>query len=864
MKKFFKALAVVLALTLVIGTIPASAAVDFTLKRNSKIIYIDGAKGTNGEKKCVTVNKYQLTKLFKTGFDAEVMDLKLESADKNIATTSNKYDRVYAQNIGKTTVKMTVFSLDTDKILDSEEVTIQVKKNATEDTFVVVSDDLVDGAKLGVNTEYTLKMPRVDAEGNWLDTDKRALTCDADSVVITATNKYATAYTVKFTEAGEFTLKASTFQSKKFPDTLLSKDIKVTVGFTAESVAQSALAKADVTFDSNVGKADKASFGAYYMIGDTQIPFSSVKEVSVKDNVVTVEFFTEFTANETYYITYENAAVGSFKAVEVNANSVAAVAVPDQEAVASTLTDIKYALLDANGIDITSKLGNGLNGSMSFTLVNPATDAFASGNQVYITKAGESYDLTAKYTWYVDGVEKFVEGTGKVTSKAAAVAQFAGVEGLVVKSGSANAVADSNVKPLANWTMSDTADLQIKVKYTLDGKDSFESFLTDRSLKYKAEVADPSIIMLGSYDGTNGAYALIANKEGTTTILVSELQADGNYKVIAAFPITVKAARKAAKLTVTADKNNLNNAFASDAVKFTVSLFDQYDEKLDGQAYTIDQVAGKEYALVNLAGGSTGTDLVLTPANITFTKAGAVTLKFISGDFNQTIGVSIADDANAQLQILKVSGNALDTGLKADTEAKTITVSLAGQTAGGYAASGEAITFVAEAPKSQASTGSATYYNYTVSVDGKLLTAENKNFAANTFTSIVGAASSAATKLAKGNYVVTAYKVAQNGTAQIVSVVGTSSFTVTDNQTQPEWKQTAEKVASLDAATIASAFEFKFNGEVVSALPLVKDVNFTVDGAETTAYVKSATVRVENATLGYVDFVINLGVLIKK
>lgn len=856
MKKFFKALAVVLALTLVIGTIPASAAVDFTLKRNSKIIYIDGAKGTNGEKKCVTVNKYQLTKLFKTGFDAEVMDLKLESADKNIATTSNKYDRVYAQNIGKTTVKMTVFSLDTDKILDSEEVSIQVKKNATEDTFVVVSEDLVDGAKLGVNTEYTLKMPRVDAEGNWLDTDKRRLECDADSVVITATNKYATAYTVKFTEAGEFTLKASTFQSKKFPDTLLSKDIKVTVGFTAESVAQSALAKADVTFDSNVGKADKASFGAYYMIGDTQIPFSSVKEVAVKDNVVTVEFFTEFTANETYYITYENAAVGSFKAIEVKADSVAAVAVPDQDVVASTLADIKYSLLDANGIDITSKLGNGLNGSMSFTLVNPATDAFASGNQVYITKAGESYDLTAKYTWYVDGVEKFVEGTGKVTSKAAAVAQFAGVEGLVVKSGSANAVADSNVKPLANWTMSDAADLQIKVKYTLDGKDSFKSFLDG----FKAEVADPSIIMLGSYDATNGAYALIANKEGTTTILVSELQADGNYKVIAAFPITVKAARKAAKLTVTADKNNLNNAFASDAVKFTVSLFDQYDEKLDGQAYTIDQVAGKEYALVNLAGGSTGTDLVLTPANITFTKAGAVTLKFICGDFNQTIGVSIADDANAQLQILKVSGNALDTGLKADTEAKTITVSLAGQTAGGYAAAGEAITFVAEAPKSQASTGSATYYNYTVSVDGKLLTAENANFAANTFTSIVGAASSAATKLAKGNYVVTAYKVAQNGTAQIVSVVGTSSFTVTDNQTQPEWKQTAEKVASLDAATIASAFEFKFNGNVVAPIA----VDFTVDGAGSTAYVKSATVRVENATLGYVDFVINLGVLIKK
>ena len=53
MKKFFKALALVLALTLVLGTVPASAAVDADKVRKEKTLYVDGTKGfktVDGEK----------------------------------------------------------------------------------------------------------------------------------------------------------------------------------------------------------------------------------------------------------------------------------------------------------------------------------------------------------------------------------------------------------------------------------------------------------------------------------------------------------------------------------------------------------------------------------------------------------------------------------------------------------------------------------------------------------------------------------------------------------------------------------------------------------------------------------------------
>ena len=100
MKKFFKALALVLALTLVVGTIPASAAeYEFSLKKEKKIIYLGGAQGEKEEDgatvKCGTKSRYKISKLVE-GFDASTMDIKLESSDKSIEKTSNAKDKVYA------------------------------------------------------------------------------------------------------------------------------------------------------------------------------------------------------------------------------------------------------------------------------------------------------------------------------------------------------------------------------------------------------------------------------------------------------------------------------------------------------------------------------------------------------------------------------------------------------------------------------------------------------------------------------------------------------------------------------------------------------------------------------------------------
>ena len=101
MKKFFKALALLLALVLVIGSIPVAAAEqgDFALKGkvnkktdlHQKIIYIGGAKGVKDDEAgtvCKTGAWANVAKLVK-GFDADTMYIELESSDKDIVRTES-------------------------------------------------------------------------------------------------------------------------------------------------------------------------------------------------------------------------------------------------------------------------------------------------------------------------------------------------------------------------------------------------------------------------------------------------------------------------------------------------------------------------------------------------------------------------------------------------------------------------------------------------------------------------------------------------------------------------------------------------------------------------------------------------------
>ena len=154
-------------------------------------------------------------------------------------------------------------------------------------------------------------------------------------------------------------------------------------------------------------------------------------------------------------------------------------------------------------------------------------------------------------------------------------------------------------------------------------------------------------------------------------------------------------------------------------------------------------------------------------------------------------------------------------------------------------------------------------YVYTVKKDTNIQKASDlgANFAGNTFTNVTKNASGSAVLLGKGSYNVEAYKVKNVNGKVTLEFLGAKAFTVTDNQTALTWTKTdkAEKLTSLATSDdLKAAFEVKFGNDVVTDVTF----DYTNDGA--TAYVKSVSYTVVNATLGSRTVTATVDTLVKK
>ena len=349
MKKFFKALALLLALVLVIGSIPVAAAEqgDFALKGkvnkktnlHQKIIYIGGANGVKDDEAgtvCKTGAWANVAKLV-TGFDADTMYIELESSDKDIVRTESgkkmadedKY-WIKSKGVGSATVTVKLFRESDDFLLFNDDLMVTVKKNADEVKYQILDSEGNDVTeqKLGANTDYTVKLTRLNEEGAQIDTDLRCLEGDKDAVEIKEANEYTTLYTVNFKKSGSFTLKAGAYQSKSYNKVLKSVDIPVVVGYDVASVAQNSIKSVDVTFkQNNVAGLTAADFKAYYeLTNGTKYYPSAVEKVTVNENVANVQFFSAFKQDTEYFLEYNGEAY-SFKTAKIDANSVASIVV---------------------------------------------------------------------------------------------------------------------------------------------------------------------------------------------------------------------------------------------------------------------------------------------------------------------------------------------------------------------------------------------------------------------------------------------------------------------------------------------------------------------------------------------------------
>ncbi len=854
MKKFFKNLALVMALVLAIGSIPAqqAKAAEPTLAKTKKTIFVKqddaikyAALGYIGEsyEKATRVSKYY--KSFKVVINDLADDAKvsIKSSDRDVAFYSKNYNRIFARKAGKATFTVKV---DGEKI---GEIAVTVKANAK----TVEVTNIPEDKKIGFDG-IALEVAQKDAKGNE-SKDKVAYKITAGDDVAAVDDKGVV--TVK--KAGTFKVQVTTNQSKTFTGVTASAEYELTAAANVVSAAQANDKVVNVTFDADMkDKVSAADFSVYTLIGDAKMAVA-VKSATVDSTdakKVALELWGTIAADKTYYIDY-NGQVKEISGAKTGSEDVASIVILTKEAIENVPTEIKYQLLNKDGVEITQAAGN-----VTFTTSDAAVSTILDKEILFFFK-DKSVNVKAEYSyWYSDANNNWVEckkeATATIVSVATPAVTVTDTDWTIVANGTAQTDFDKAYTPNDFIAAGDSGyfiDFRIK---TSDKKEVAE----DGGLVFKS--SNNNVVMIGN------AYPseLIPVNQGSANILV--YQNATAKDPIAFIPVTVKPARAVTVLEAKASKTNLNVAASDDNGKFVdelaidVVLKDQYGQNIQGATnVTIEAIGGSLYKDTKVGGvdqnanTATGADAgkvsftidatdfgaaddanggegsLVIKVQDTAKKANAVNLTVV------TKAVTRADGTSAyQLELGK---DELDTVITADGHAKSAQTIEVVETVNGYQV--RAAVAVDKAPanlEAIVTDGEALNLYYELIYNGSVVTTgvANGAFDAVTLDSTV------AKKAAAGTYIVRLYNAYDaDSTAGVVKAVSKmisqTTFTVKDSQPELTWTQLSNNVLSgtIDATIDSNTAEFavKYNNVAVDS------VNFDVVDGNGYVFVKSVS-----------------------
>lgn len=662
MKKFFKSLAVLLALTLIIGVIPASAAETPVVKK-SKILYVGGAAGeTTDGKASAALAKVAIYKL--AGYTAKTAEghtFKAVAAADGIVKVGKKY--IYPVAFAKT--------VNVDIYVDDVKVgTTVVKTRKNAETVEIAG--LTDGQEVVVGKPYEVKLPRAGK-----DTDERCLA--ATNATVTESETAKRVFTVVFKKAGEQTVTAGAFQSATYNALTAKTEIKVNaVRAKFASVAQVSSTVFALTFDQDmtdlVAKADFTKDSVYTVVNGAKIPFSAVKDVKVDKNVVCVEMYSSF-AGETEYTVDLFGKVDTFKTAKQSVDQIASVAITTTTAIAGEATEIKYEYKNADGIILDAGLA-----TPTFAVVEGNEGAWITdGNKITVYKTGVSAVVSAKVavgyssetyeTLYVSATQTITGVDAKAVTVVASRYAFGGEtkdENHTIKVGQ-------------------SADIAYEVLYS-NVDNGVYADVTDN---YTYAVADQTIAMI------QGTKTVVGVNAGSTVVLVSETK-DGKTSVVNAFPIEVVAASDVKSATIAVEGNKINTSASTGSIKLTINTLDQYGKKFGSKDVKIEQLNNNATAVkVAFATYTTATTngevvVTLTPSMFANTndanKEATVVLVVKVGDLaTKNVPVTVASYADADTYTIKASANTLETTynkVDKNESKKTTTITINGTKAG--------------------------------------------------------------------------------------------------------------------------------------------------------------------------------------
>lgn len=387
MKNFFKKLAFVLALAMVVTAIApaaqASAAAQPTLNATSKKIYIDGDY----------TGKYSDTFTLKVWNKGDYR-VTFASSDTKIATVTKWYGVVTAKAVGTATITATVSNKTTGKVVKTLSSKVYVKKNADSVAFGSLAkfdQPLVVGDKVKINVAR--KAGTVTA---WKQADKTQIT---DYTLWTSSNPEVATVdkwgTVKAIAAGETTISAVAMQTEGKVATTAPATVKVTVvGKGITDVAQTKENVVKVTFGTAQDTEKVTKDTLTITPANASVVNPTIKSVTwnSEKTVATVESYINFEDKAVYTVAVKD--TDNQKEFVASVGDVASITITGpSKVVVNEENEIKYTLKDANGIEVSK----GSNARVEFEIVDNEMYGYLGYDDIIVTEKGKTVVVKATY-----------------------------------------------------------------------------------------------------------------------------------------------------------------------------------------------------------------------------------------------------------------------------------------------------------------------------------------------------------------------------------------------------------------------------------------------------------------------------------
>ena len=659
MKNFFKKLAFVLALAMVVTAIApaakANAAKAPVLNATSKKIYIGGDY----------TGKYSDTFTLKVWNKGDYR-VTFASSDTKIATVTKWYGVVTAKAVGTATITATVSNKTTGKLVKKLSAKVYVKKNADSVAFGSLAkfdQPLTIGDKVKINVAR--KAGTVSA---WKQADKTQIT---DYVVWSSSNKDVATVdkwgTVKAVGAGETTISAVATQIEGKVATTTPATVKVTVNAKGiVSIDQKTANKLEITFGvaQDTEKVTKDSIIVTPSDPSKVTPIIKSVDWNSEKTVATVAFYMDLQDKAVYTLSVKDtenakdftASVGDVTSITITKPSRV---VENSESVA-----LEYVLKDANGVEVSKAT----NSRVEFTVLEGEANGYVtSDNKVGIFEKGKT--MVVKATYYTGEVNTNGEEI-KIESAAFTITGVSINDTLL--STVKQTIAKDAVTDWDNNTEKNTlalGDSNYKVQAFVKTSSDKKYNTNDNLEMFTFESMDNSKVEVDS-DGTLYPIAL-----GTAYVKVTVSEFDKAFMV----KVVVSAARKATTISYDKLTDTVSNTVDSD-VAFKPTVKDQYGD--DFALTASNTSANHNNTLASSVGMQFDTNSNTFKADFLGEATGLYSYKVKIGDIERVVSVQVKAPATTDVtdssvkKLFVVSDTAIDLAVNKDNLNKDITFKL--------------------------------------------------------------------------------------------------------------------------------------------------------------------------------------------